>query len=170
MRKTYFLTTAVIAVSLAGCGTQSDPNKREPGKWKTEMTLVNFDMTGVPANMQAQMAQMKPQIEAAMAEKMKSTGIAELCLSAEQSAKENVSEGLTQGFSQGGTCKETMNKVADGKIDFAADCNLASQAAKMTMNGTMESKKIDALMTFDVAAAAGKPGMNMKIKALPNSG
>jgi hypothetical protein len=166
MRKIYFLTTAVIAVSLAGCGAQSDPNKREPGKWKTEMSLVSFDMTGVPAGAEAQMAQMKPQIEAAMAQKMKSSGIQEQCLSAEQSAQEDVSAGLTQGLAQAGSCKETKKNVANGKIEFAGTCSMGGQSVDIAMDGTMAPKKIDATMNFKAAAAAGKPGMDMKIKVL----
>jgi hypothetical protein len=166
MRKTYFLTTTVIAVSLTGCGAQSDPNKREPGKWKTEMSLVGFDITGAPAGMEAQMAQMKPKIEAAMADKMKSMGIQEQCLSAEQSSQENVSEGLTKGLAQAGSCKQTKNNVSGGKMEYVGDCNLNGQAVKITMNGTMEPKKIDALMTFNAASSPGKPGMDMKIKVL----
>jgi Protein of unknown function (DUF3617) len=166
MLKTHFTAAAVIMLCLAGCGAKSDPNKREPGKWKTEMTLVGFDMTGVPAGMEAQMAQMKPQIEAAMTDKMKSSGIQEQCLTAQQSAAEDISAGLTTGLAQAGSCKESKKNVSDGKIEFAATCSMAGQSVDIAMDGTIAPKKVDALMNFKAAAAAGKPGMDMKIKVV----
>ncbi len=169
MRKTHF-TASIIALALAGtlsgCGAKADPNKREPGKWKTEMKLEGFELTGVPAGAEAQMAAMKPQIEAAMAEKMKSAGLSEQCYSAEQSSQEDISKGLTKGFAQAGSCKESKNSVTGGKIDFAATCDLAGQSVNIAMNGTMDPKKIDAVMNFNALPASGKPGMDMKIRVL----
>ncbi len=166
MRITYTIAVAVVALSLVGCSAHSDPNKREPGKWKTEMTLESFDLTGAPAGMEAQMAKMKPQVEAAMAAQMKSAGIQEQCLTAEASAKEDVSAGLTQGLAQTGSCKETKKNVGNGKIDFAGTCSMGGQNVDIAMTGTMAPKKIDAVMNLKSAAGGGKPGMDMKIRVL----
>jgi hypothetical protein len=162
MRNMNTLILAVSTFALMSCSASSDPNKREPGKWKTVATLENLELTGIPAGMEAQVAKMKEQ----MAAQVKTAGSREECLSAEQSAKEDISKDLSKGT--GGACTFSKQAIDGGKIDVVGTCSQGGQEMDLAMAGTMSSKKIDVLMTMTNKAkadgAANMPGMNMKLR------
>jgi hypothetical protein len=162
MKTLNIVILAASACALASCGATADPNKREPGKWKTVASLENLELTGVPAGMEAQVAKMKEQ----MAAQIKSAGSRDECLTAEQSAKEDVSKGLTQGT--GGACTFSKETIGGGKIDVAGICKQSGQEMNIALNGTMSSKKIDVLMTMTGKPVGGStvaiPGMDMKMR------
>jgi Protein of unknown function (DUF3617) len=162
MRNMNYLILAVSTCALISCSASTDPNKREPGKWKTVATLENLELTGVPAGMEAQVARMKEQ----MAAQVKSAGSRDECLTAEQSAKEDISKGLSQGA--GGACKFSKQTIGGGKIDVAGTCSQGGQEMDLVMAGTMSSKNIDVLMTMSSKAKTdgpmNMPGMNMKLR------
>ncbi len=151
---------AASTLALAGCGSSVDPDKREPGKWKTVASLETLDISGVPAGMEAQVANMKQQIGA----QIKSAGSREECLTPEQAAKEDVSKGLTKGT--GGNCTFSKQMIGGGKIDVAGICKQAGQEMNIALNGTMAPKKIDVLMSMNGKPVAGSamPGMDMKLR------
>lgn len=158
MRKSVFIAVSVAALALVSCGKSQDPNKREPGKWKTEVSLESFEMTGVPDSMKAQLAGMKDQ----MAAQLKSTGAHEECVTAEAAAKEDVSKGLSSGL--GGACEFSKKEIGSGKLDVAGTCTNAGRKMDMTMTGTLSPKKVDVVMGVKAAPQAGGPGMDMKMK------
>lgn len=159
MRKSGFIAVSIVALALVSCGKSQDPNKREPGKWKTEATLEQFEVTGVPDAMKARMAGLKDQ----MAAQLKSSASREECLTAEASAKEDVSKGLSDGLGNG-TCEFSKKEVGNGKLDVVGTCSSNGQKMNMTMAGTMESKKVDVVMGVSSENKPGQPGMNMKVK------
>lgn len=158
MRKLGYITVGVAALALVSCGKSQDPNKREPGKWKTEASLESLEFTGVPDAMKAQLAGAKDQ----MAAQFKSSFAREECLTAEAAAKEDVSKGLSSGL--GGACEFSKKDVSSGKLDVAGTCTSAGQKMDLTMTGTLSPKKVDVVMTMKAASQAGRPGMDMKMK------
>jgi Protein of unknown function (DUF3617) len=162
MQKLNILIIAASTLALASCGATADPNKREPGKWKTVASLENLELTGVPAGMESQVAKMKEQIGA----QIKTAGARDECLTAEQAAKEDVSKGLTQGT--GGACTFSKETIGGGKIDVAGICKQGGQEMNLALNGTMTPTKIDVLMSMTGKPSAGSamamPGMDMKMR------
>jgi hypothetical protein len=164
------LATLMITGSLlilAGCSKQ-DPNKREAGKWENKMELESLKFTGVPAAMQAQATQAEGQMKQQFASQMASMGREE-CLSAEAVAKENIGEDITKGMSGQGNCKfDPGNGVKDGKLSVVGDCSVMGKSMKVAVNGTINPKKVDAVMSLSAApsgsGAMAQPGLEMKMK------
>ena len=162
MRKTYILTVAAVAIALSGCGKSSEPDKREPGKWKTEATLEELELVNAPPAMQAQAAALKDQ----MSVQLKEQASQEECLTAEAAAKEDISKGISDTLG-GGTCTFSKNEVSGGKIDVVGTCQgQGGQKMAMTMAGTTSSKKVDVTLTMKNEDGAVGPGMNLKMKVV----
>ncbi|NIJ35820.1 hypothetical protein FHR22_000469 [Sphingopyxis panaciterrae] len=166
-----FVTVAVIGVSLAlgGCGksdssadagaektsgvgaSSSGPVKREAGNWKTDVKLVKFDMPGVPANMKDQM---EKQFAAASG--------TEQCVTQAQVDQENAADALSKGF--GEACTWAKKEIGGSKIDVAGTCTSNGQKVELAMNGTMEPKKSDVLVTSKgPAPTGGQMEMQMQV-------
>lgn len=159
MKRAYYIAACATVLALAGCGKTSEPGKREPGKWKMEASLEDLQITGVPDAMKAQMEGMKGQME----QQMKAQAAKEECLTPEAAAKEDVSKGFSDSMGSS-TCEWSKKNVSGGKIDVAGTCTSGAQKMNLTMNGTVESKKVDVAMTMKSDAQAGQPGMSMKLK------
>lgn len=159
----------VAAVALAGCGdtASDDPKsvdevmeeakameKPEPGKYKSSVEVIDFEVPGIPA---AQAAQMKEMMSGVASQSH------EFCLKPED---------VEKGF------EEMVRKTAEGQctfdrfdasantIDAKMTCEMEQgMAATIAMNGTTTPTK--SVMTMDVEQKApALPGeaIHMKMK------
>jgi hypothetical protein len=160
----------ISMVLLASCGAVSDPNKRDAGKWSTEIKLEKFELTGVPPQMQAQVEQMKAQIRGQIESQMQSMGGKQECLTAIAASQEDISKALAKELSGAGECNFAKNIVANGKIDVAGTCNMSGQMMSIAMTGSMAPKKVDVLLTMSSPqrseGANVAPGMNTSLRMI----
>jgi hypothetical protein len=164
------IATLIIAgsvIALAGCSKQ-DPNKREAGKWKNEIQLESLKLSGLPAQFQAQGAQLETKLKEQFSSQMGKLNTEE-CLLKDAAVKENVAEDITKGMTgTGANCKFDKNSVANGKIELAGKCNMMGKDMNIAINGTVTPKKVDAVMALSADASGSgmalQPGMDIKIK------
>lgn len=161
MRKLNYLLVATAAIALVSCGKSVDPDKREPGKWKTVASLETLEFVNAPPAMQAQIENLKKQ----MGEQLAAQGSREECLTAEAAAKEDVSKGISDTLGSG-ACTFTKNEVGNGKIDVVGSCQASGQKMDLAMTGTLAPKKVEVEMTMKGQAAGAAPAMNMKMKVV----
>jgi hypothetical protein len=168
MQKSSIAVLAVTMFMLAGCSVVSDPNKRDAGKWNTEIKLEKFELTGIPPQMQAQAEQMKAQIRGQIENQMQSMGGKQECLTAIAASQEDISKALAKELSGAGECNFTKSIVANGKIDVAGTCKMSGQPISILMSGSMAPKKVDVLLTMSSPqrseGANVAPGMNTSLR------
>src|SRR3546814_4073877 len=135
-----FATVAALgaALALAGCGKSDDAGKtddagaaenaasvdagaasgaikRQAGNWKTQVTLVRFDMPGAPAIIKDQMAK-----------QFASDGATETCVTQEQIEQEDVADAMSKYYGEG--CTWAKPNIGGGKIGRANVRNPVTQA------------------------------------------
>lgn len=139
MKKLMVMAALGVALTGAACSKTENaegPVKREAGNWKTDVTLVKFEVPGMPEEMKSGMKQM---VEGA-------SGM-DQCFTQEQVDKEDIAAELAKGPGNGGECTWAKKTVSGGNIDVAGTCTANGQTVDMAMAGTMGAKKTDVTIT-----------------------
>ncbi len=158
--RTLIVSTLALGLALGGCGgktetTASGSVKREAGSWKTEITVIKFDVPGAP-----------PEAKTMMEGMMKMASAVEVCLTPEQASKEDMASNLAEAQSAK-NCQFSKKNVTGGTIDVEGVCQgNRGQSVNMKIAGTIESKKTDAVMSVSGKSPLGEGQMNMEMKVV----
>lgn len=126
-----------------------DAPKREPGLWKTEITLVDFKMPGWDeATTAATSKAVRDNVSAASGE--------EECVTAEQAENEDLTAFLRGPIIGGGECTWSKMQVTGGKIDALGKC--ADQKVDMSTKiaGSISPAVFQYTNTSTTTAPGGK--------------
>lgn len=161
-----FTAPLAAALLLAGCGKSGEGPKTpeqaaaeaskmakpEPGKYRSSVKVLEFDIPGMPA---AQAEQMKGMMGG------KEGQATEFCLSAEDASKGY--EEMVKKSSQG-NCTFEKFKVASNTLDAKMTCDMGNgMKSDMTMNGTTSSTGSKIVMDINNTAPQ-IPGGKMHTK------
>jgi hypothetical protein len=151
---------AALALLITACsGEKKDaeqasagtPGKREAGNWKTDVKLVKLEVPGLNDSMKQSMGKM-----------LEGMSGMEMCLTQEAADKENMAEKMSENASQGADCTFSKQEISGGTMDVVASCKTAQgQTLDLTMNGTMNSKKVDVNIATKGPLPAGNGQMEM---------
>jgi hypothetical protein len=163
MKKNILIASvAILMLSACGGGAKDEGEKaaaadagaavkREAGNWKTDVKLVSLNVPG-----------MNDQMKQGMSKMFEGMSGMEMCLTPEQAAKEDVAADMSKNAAQGSNCEFSKQNVGGGKIDTAATCKTQpGQTLNLTMNGTMEAKKVDVTITTKGPLPTGTGEMEM---------
>lgn len=154
MRNPIIFTAAASLALLTGC-TDAATSKREAGNWVNEVDLVKFDVPGMPAEMKESMTQM-----------MASAGNNNFCLTEEEAAKSDLESLLDSSGGSAGECTWTKKEVTGAKVDVVGSCVQGGQKADLAMEGTLESKRSDIMITTKAQLPDGNQmEMVMRVKS-----
>jgi len=132
----------------------ADQSFVEPGKWHTEVTMLDIDVPGLPPQMAQQMKQTMG--------KMQEHGF-DSCLT--EADVKRPREGFFAGDRN--NCRYDHFTMSGGKIDAALKCNgRMSETVSMTINGSYSREAYDATMAMDVSGGPGGQGMKMRSKSV----
>lgn len=146
---------AAAALLVTGCSKKDDaPVKRDPGKWKMDMTLVKLDIPGAP-----------PEIKQGMEQMFSGMKGIEQCVTAEQIAKEDIEKSLSNAAAQGSECTFDKKVIAGETIDIAGTCKSANgQTANLAIKGTSGKTAQDITITSTGLGPDGKTPMTMEMR------
>ncbi len=122
----------------------------EPGRWHTDVTLLDIDVPGMPP-------QMKEQMKRSMG-KFQEHGF-DTCISEADAKKpkENFFAGKNN------QCRYDHFIMSGGTIDAAMKCTgRSSETMAMTINGSYSREAYDATMTMNMTGGPGGQGMTAK--------
>ncbi len=156
------------ALALAGCNSKDDTIVAEdasvaevaeqvakvavapkPGRWEASMKFSNFEMTGVPPQVQEMMKQQQGTEQKWL-----------YCLTPED-IEANNGEFFKPEGNEG--CKYNTFKMGGGKIEADMTCTQAGPAQNMKMSGTYSSEAYDMQMVIEGGTQGSKVSMTSAV-------
>jgi hypothetical protein len=132
----------------------ADQSFVEPGKWHSDVTVLDIDVPGLPPQMAQQMKQTMG--------KMQEHGF-DSCLT--EADVKRPKEDFFAGDRH--NCRYDHFTMSGGKIDAALKCSgRASETMAMTINGSYSRDAYDATMAMDVTGGPGGQGMKMRSRSV----
>mgnify|MGYP001802891997 CR=1 FL=1 len=131
----------------AGAQAIDESMKPQPGKYNSDLTLIDADIPGLPKQMLGLI-------------KKRMSRSTEICLTAEV-----VEEGYKQALArtQYGDCTYERFSASGGVIDAVMICDGPTGPMTMTMNGTGTTTQSDVTMNVEGDMGGGQGSMTMRV-------
>lgn len=167
MKRTLFAAASALCLSACGSGDKVDMDNASvsdvakemskktdtafvlPGNWQQNVTLVELDMPGIPAQYAEQA--------------MKSVGTTQTnqsCLTPEQA--KHPREDFFTGADK--SCRYDHFEWGDGKVDMKLNCQHPNATQTMEMTGTYEPESYQMTMAVSSKGSTPTETMNMKMR------
>lgn len=138
---------AMACAVVVGAQAIDESMKPQPGKYNSDITLIDADIPGLPKQMLGMI-------------KKRMSRSTEICLTAEE-----VEEGYKQALArtQDGECTYERFNATGGTIDAVMICESPNGPMTMTMNGTGTPTNSDVTMNVVGNMGQGEGSMTMRV-------
>ncbi|MEL6486723.1 MAG: DUF3617 domain-containing protein [Pseudomonadota bacterium] len=138
---------AIACAVVAGAQAVDEITKPQPGKYNSDITLIDANIPGLPKQMLGVI-------------KQRMSRSTEICLTAEE-----VEEGYKQALArtQDGECTYERFNATGGTIDAVMICESPNGPMTMTMNGTGTPTNSDVTMNVVGNMGRGEGSMTMRV-------